>query len=245
VVGLVDASRAAKIAIANVYVPLAEAQKLAAASSQVQSVSPFSAADVNLLFIKADQEKIPGLATSLRTIVDKKATIGTPDSFLKLLGSLFALSDKFTMAASLIAIIVAVLIAFKTMAGNIAERTREIGVLKAVGWTNRNVVTQLLAESVIQCFLAGILGLIIAYVAAFALSFMRVNIPIPWDMSPTPHFLPGGGDQIFKTLRLPVHVPWTLASFGILLSVFIGGVTGALLGRSISKIKPSEVLRHE
>ncbi len=160
VVGLVDASRAAKIAVANVYLPLAEAQKLAAASPQVQSVSPFNPADVNLLFIKADQEKIPGLAATLRTIVDKKATIGTPESFLKLLGSLFALSDKFTMAASLIAIIVAVLIAFKTMAGNIAERAREIGVLKAVGWTNRNVVSQLLAESVIQCFLAGILGLL-------------------------------------------------------------------------------------
>ena len=40
---LIDASRAAKIAIANVYLPLAEAQKLAAASSQVQSVSPFNA----------------------------------------------------------------------------------------------------------------------------------------------------------------------------------------------------------
>jgi ABC-type antimicrobial peptide transport system permease subunit len=245
VVGLVDASRAAKIAIANVYLPLAEAQKLAASSPQVQSVSPFSPADVNLLFIKADQEKIPGLASTLRTIVDKKATIGTPESFLKLLGSLFALSDKFTMAASLIAIIVAVLIAFKTMAGNIAERAREIGVLKAVGWTNRNVVSQLLAESVIQCFLAGVLGLAIALVAAFGLSFMKVNIPIPWDMSPTPHFLPGGGDQIFKTLRLPVHIPLLLAGFGILLSVVIGGVTGALLGRSISKIKPSEVLRHE
>ena len=245
VVGLVDASRAAKIAIANVYLPLAEAQKLAANSPQVQSVSPFSPADVNLLFIKADQEKIAGLASTLRTIVDKKATIGTPESFLKLLGSLFALSDKFTMAASLIAIIVAVLIAFKTMAGNIAERAREIGVLKAVGWTNRNVVTQLLAESVIQCFLAGVLGLLIALVAAYGLSFMKVNIPIPWDMSPTPHFLPGGGDQIFKTLRLPVHIPWALACFGVLLSVVIGGVTGALLGRSISKIKPSEVLRHE
>jgi len=36
-----------------------------------------------------------------------------------------------------------------------------------------------------------------------------------------------------------------LAGFGILLSVVIGGVTGALLGRNISKIKPSEVLRHE
>ncbi len=95
VVGVVDASRAAKIAVANVYVPLTEAQQLAAASPQVQSVSPFGQNDVNLLFIKADQEKIASLAAALPGIIDKKATIGTPDSFLKLLGSLFALSDKF------------------------------------------------------------------------------------------------------------------------------------------------------
>ncbi len=245
VVGLADASRAAKTAVANVYVSLADAQNLALSSQQLQSVSPFKPGDVNLLFIKADQEKITPLAASLKDILGKKATVATPDSFLKLLGSLFALSDKFTLAASLIAIIVAVLIAFKTMAGNIAERVREIGVLKAVGWTNRNVVAQLLAESVTQCFLAGILGILVALVVAFGLSFMKVSIPIPWDMAPTPHFLPGGGDQIFKTLRLPIHVPWTLASFAFVLSVVIGGLTGALLGRQIAKIKPSEVLRHE
>jgi putative ABC transport system permease protein len=245
VVGIVDASRAAKIAVANVYMPLAEAQNLAVSSNQLQSVSPFKPGDVNLLFIKADQEQIAPLAASMKGILGKKATVATPDSFLKLLGSLFALSDKFTLAASLIAIIVAVLIAFKTMAGNIAERAREIGVLKAVGWTNRNVVTQLLAESVVQCLLAGILGLLIALVVSFGLSFMKVSIPIPWDMAPTPHFLPGGGDQIFKTLNLPVQIPWTLASFAVLLSVIIGGLTGGLLGRHVAKIKPSEVLRHE
>jgi len=149
------------------------------------------------------------------------------------------------LASSLIAIVVAILVAFKTMAGNIAERAQELGILKAVGWTNRNVVSQLMGESVAQCFLAGILGLCIALVAAYGLSFMKVSIPIPWEMSPTPHFLPGGGDQIFKTLRLPVAIPWTLAIFAILLSVVIGGVTGGLLGRHISRIKPSEVLRHD
>jgi len=245
VVGFLDASRAAKIAVANVYLPLEEAEKLAASSKELQSVSPYSPGDVNLLFIKADQEKITGLASEMKSILGKQATVATPDSFLKLLGSLFALSDKFTLAASLIAIIIAVLIVFKTMAGNIAERAREIGVMKAVGWTNRNVVSQLMSESIIQCFMAGILGLLIAMVAGYGLSFMKVNIPIPWEMSPTPHFLPGGGDQIFKTLRLPVQVPWTLAVFAILLSVIIGGLTGGLLGRYISKIKPAEVLRHE
>ena len=245
VVGIVDASHAAKIGVANLYMPLKEAQVLAVASKPLQSVSPFAPGDVNLLFIKADQEKITGVASALKGILGEKAAIATPESFLKLLGSFFALSDKFTLAASLIAMLIAVLIAFKTMAGNIAERAREIGVLKAVGWTHRNVTMQLLGESVIQCFIAGILGILIAMAAAFALSFMTVNIPIPWEMSPTPHFLPGGGDPLFKTLRLPVHIPITLAAFAVLLSVVIGGLTGALLGRYISKIKPSEVLRHD
>jgi putative ABC transport system permease protein len=245
VVGLVDASRATKIAVANVYLPLKEAEELAVVSKQLQSVSPYAHDDVNLLFIKADQDKISSIASSMKTILGDRAAVATPDSFLKLLGSLFALSDKFTMVASLIAIVVAILIAFKTMAGNIAERAKEIGVLKAVGWTNRNVIFQLMGESVVQCFMAGVLGLFIALVAAYGLSFMNVSIPIPWEMSPTPHFLPGGGDQIFKTLRLPVTVPWSLAIFAILLSVIIGGMTGGLLGRHIAKIKPSEVLRHD
>jgi ABC-type lipoprotein release transport system permease subunit len=245
VVGILDASKAAKIAIANVYLPLSEAQSLAASSKQVQEVSPFDLQDVNLIFIRADSSKIPGLAATLRTMLGKQATIGTPDSFLKLLGSLFALSDTFTMSASLIAIIIAALVAFKTMAGNIAERAREIGVLKAVGWTGRNVMSQIMAESIIQSLLGGLLGLAIAYAGTFALSFLKIDIPIPWEMSPVPHFLPGGGDQIYKTLRLPVNIPWTLALFAILLSLIIGVLTGSLLARAVSRIKPSEVLRHE
>ena len=245
VVALISASHASKIAVANLYMPIGEAQAIAAASRSLQTVSPFTGNDVNLLFIRADQERISSVAAAVKGILGPKTAVATPESFLKLLGNLFALSDKFTLVASIIAMLIAIIIAFKTMAGNISERSREIGVLKAVGWTQRNVVVQLLAESVVQCFAAGLLGLLIAQIAAFALGFMTVNIPIPWEMSPNPHFLAGGGDQLFKTLHLPVHIPWSLAAFAMLLSVLIGGLTGTLLGRHISKIKPSEVLRHE
>jgi ABC-type antimicrobial peptide transport system permease subunit len=245
IVGLVDASRTPKIAVANLYLPLKDAQDIALSSKPLQSVSPFAPSDVNLLFIKAEQEQIMYVAASLKSILGEKAVIATPESFLKLLGNLFALSDKFTLAASLIAMLIAILIAFKTMAGNISERAREIGVMKAVGWTQHNVTMQFFMESILQCFVAGILGILIAVIVAYGLSFMTVNIPIPWEMSPTPHFLPGGGVQLYKTLRLPVNIPLKLAAFALLLSVLIGGMTGALLGRHISKIKPSEVLRHE
>jgi len=245
VVGLLDASKAPKIAVANIYVPLVEAQSMAAASGQVQSVSPFAPEDVNLVFIKADQAKVPALSSELRHMLGKNAAIASSDSFLKLLGSVFAVSDKFAVAASLIALLVSVLISFKTMAGNVVERTREIGVLKAVGWTGRNVMSQILAESLVQGLLGGILGLALGFVVAFGLSFLTVAIPIPWEMSPAPHFLPGGGDQIFKTLNLPVRVPWSLAAIAALLSLAVGGVTGGLLTGAVSRIKPSEVLRNE
>ena len=245
VVGLVDASRAAKIAVANVYLPLKVAQEIAISAKQVQKVSPFDKGDANLLFIRADQRDTRHVVAALKRVLGKGVNVATPDSFLKLLGDLFALSDKFSLATSLIAILVAILIVFKTMAGNISERAKEIGTLKAVGWTNGNVVFQLTGESILQCLAGGILGLLIALIATFALGFMQVNIPIPWEMSPTPHFLPGGGDPVFKTLRLPVEVPWTLGSFAIMLSMLIGGITGGILSRRISRIKPSEVLRHE
>ena len=245
VVGLVDASKAAKVAVAGVYLPLAEAQALALASPQVQSVSPFAPGDVNLLFLTADQRRVPGLAATLKGILGNKVSISTPESFLKQLGNLFALSDTFALAVSAIAIATAALLVLKTTAGNINERAREIGVLKCLGWTNADVIRQLLAETLIQCLLAGVLGLALAWLACLALSFLEVRIPIPWEMAPTPHFLPGGGEPVFKTLSLPMRLAPSLAAIALSLCVLIGGLTGGLLARRIARIKPSEVLRHE
>ena len=245
VAGLVDASRATKIAVAHVYLPIEEARKMAVASKQVQTVSPFEPEDANILFIKAAPGQIEALTHSIKDILGDKASVATPASFLNRLGSLFALSDKFSMITSLIAVVVTLLIVLKTMTANLTERAGEIGILKALGWSNGNVVGQLVGESVLQCFAGGILGLALAIVAALALGLMQVNIPIPWEMSPTPHFLPGGGDPIFKTLRLPVHISWRLAAFAILLSSFIGVVSCGFLSRSIARIKPSRVLRYE
>ena len=245
VAGLVDASRVPKVATANIYLPLAQAQRIAAASPQLQIVSPFAPSDVNLLFITADQAITAQLVSSIEALLGPKAEIATPDSFLKSLGSLFALSDKLSLTVSLIVIIVTVLVTFKSMAANVSERRHEIGVLKAVGWTDRQVAMQITAESVCQCLIAAMIGLLAAFLAVGLLGLVTIDIPIPWEMSPSPHFMPGGGDPVFKTLRLPIHIPPALAVFAVVLSVFVGGLTAGLLSRHIARIKPSEVLRYE
>lgn len=245
VVGLVDGSLASKIALANVYLPLAEAQALAVASPQIQGVSPFARGDVNLVFMKADQEAIPSLAVALKTALGDKTSVATPASFLRQLGNLFALSDKFASATSGIVMVVAFLMVFKTIAGGIQERAREIGVLKCLGWTSSNIKAQLLAESLALCLLAGLVGIGFAGLVCFGLSLQELQIPIPWEMNPTPHFLPGGGEPVFKTVRLPVQLSWPLIGLALMLALMVGAITSGLCIGRITRIKPSEVLRHE
>ncbi len=52
----------------------------------------------------------------------------------------------------------------------IMERTREIGVLRAVGWSSKRVLWMILMESIIVCLLGGLVGIAIAYFLIFDLS---------------------------------------------------------------------------
>jgi putative ABC transport system permease protein len=60
-------------------------------------------------------------------------------------------------------VIITVLFMVKSQLGNVAERTKEIGILKAIGWSNSNVVNQIISESLIQGALGGLLGCSLGY----------------------------------------------------------------------------------
>jgi putative ABC transport system permease protein len=245
VVGLVAASQAPKMVVAHIYIPLDEAQAMATVSEGVQKVSPFSSQDANVLFLTADQEAIPALSASLSEVMGKDTAISTPDTFLRKLGTMFALSDRFSAAVGLIILVVTFLLVFKTVAGGIHERAREIAVFKCIGWTNGNIRKQIVSETLAQCLLAAAIGTALAVIASWLLSLHTLDIMIPWEMAPTPHFLPGGGEPVFRTVHLPVQLSLPLIGIAFALSLGLGAIISLFCTNRISKIKPSEVLRHE
>lgn len=60
-------------------------------------------------------------------------------------------------------VVVAVLFTVRSQIAAVSERTKEIGVLKAIGWSRSNVVNQIIIESALQGVIGGIIGCIIGY----------------------------------------------------------------------------------
>ncbi len=89
-----------------------------------------------------------------------------------------------TMAATVIGIVTLIAAGIglmNIMLVAVAERTREIGISKAIGATNQIIKSQFLTESVVICQLGGILGIVLGVIAGNIVSiFLEGSFIVPW-----------------------------------------------------------------
>jgi len=101
----------------------------------------------------------------------------------------------------------------------VAERTSEIGLLRAVGATQRRVMLLFLGEAALLAAIGGVAGLFLGWIVALALA---VALP-----------------------ALPVHTPWSYALLAELVAVVVGLAAGVLPARRAARLDPLEALRSE
>ncbi len=244
VVGLVDASRLSQLATAQLYMPLAEARALAAATPGVTAVHRLGRADVNLIFLSVVRDKIPQVSQAIKALLGNKVTVTGPESFQRAIGGLLAATDRFGLVAAVLSLLAAALLVMRTTAANLRERKAEVAVMKAVGWTRSDIVRQLSAETLVQTLAGGLAGMLAALAGAWLASWITIPIPLPWDLSPRPHFLPGGGEQLFREVPLQPVLDPTYFALALAAALFLGGVAAWMAVRAVARLKPSEALRH-
>ena len=245
IVGLVDTARVGQIANANLYFTLADAQAMAAVAPNVLAVHDMRPDDANMLFIKAEQTQAEAVAAASKAVLGEQALVSSAESFGERLGALFDLIDRFGVLVGLIAFLFAAAILVRAIAAGLWERRREIGMMRAVGWRRREIVQQLWAETVVLTLLGGLVGLALAGFVTFLMSRAAVTVPVPWELSPTPHFLPGGAKEVAVVVPLAAHITPALALAASGLAVAATALVGLWLPGRIANIKPAEVLRSE
>lgn len=244
-VGLIDTARVGQVANANLYLPLADTQAMAAVAPNVLAVHDMRPDDANLLFIKAEQTQAEDVVVAAEAILGDKALVSSAESFGEQLGALFDLIDRFGVIVGLVAFLFAVAILLRAIAAGVWERRREIGMMRAVGWQRRDISRQLLAETAVITLLGGLVGLALAWGVTWLMSQTAVTVPVPWELSPSPHFLPGGAKEVAVIVPLAAQITPALAVTALGLSLAAAALVGLWLPRRIANIKPAEVLRSE
>ena len=80
------------------------------------------------------------------------------------------LASAMAWMTSAVAVFIGAIGTLNTMMTSVLERTREIGILRAIGWPRRRIVAMILAESCTIAFLASLIGAVVAVIGTWALS---------------------------------------------------------------------------
>jgi len=170
--------------------------------------------------VEKDLRKARGLTEKTQDFV-----ISTPEELLKSIQNILGIITAFLTGIAGISLLVGAVGIANTMYTSVLERTREIGVMKAIGAKNSDIAWIFLIESGLLGLVGGLIGIILGYGLSKTIEYIAIN-------------------QLNTTL-LQVATPFYLI-FGCLFFGFaIGAISGVLPAIQASKTNVVDALRYE
>jgi len=244
VAGIVDAARSGKLVRADVYMPLAVAQGLAATAPQVRALYPFGSDDANLVLVKVNREQLESVVEKITALVGKKGVVSSELSMRQALSGVLFLSHSMGLIIAGIIGLFAAAFVWRATATAVAERRREMAILQAIGWSWRHIGEQVLIENVALAVIGTLVGLVVALAVVLALGHVSVTVDLPWDLSSTPHFIPAATINRTQTIGAPLSVSWPTAAIAIAGSLTIS-LLAVLAVLALPRPRPWSLLRAE
>jgi putative ABC transport system permease protein len=207
----------------SVFVPLSAAQLLfhKTLPAAVQDAIPADQLISQVVVYPEADTDSAALATLIKERVENVKTL-TGAEFDEQIGSATAIFNAIIIGVAVISLVVGGLSVINTMAMSVAERTREIGIKRAIGGSRRRIIRELVTEAALIGFIGGVIGLLLgAIVVVFANEAGRDSGTILFDLTPG------------------------TAIFAVAFSTILGMVAGVIPAWSAARLDPVEALRYE
>ncbi|MEA3239876.1 MAG: ABC transporter permease [Candidatus Bipolaricaulota bacterium] len=183
----------------------------------------------------ADGTDVLVASTAIKTLY---SDLGTPVSTMsaeemsqRIMGVLSGIQQALTAIAA-IALLVGAIGVMNTMYTSVLERTRDIGIMKAVGAKDRDVMALFIIESGLLGIVGGIIGIVVGVgISSVAGGMLAGSLVVPGVADTT---------TSFAASYSPLLIIGTLA-----FSALLGALAGALPARRAAKLRPVEALRYE
>ncbi|GAA0994280.1 ABC transporter permease [Subtercola frigoramans] len=248
IVGTVSSTGSDSVTASNVYIPLDVAQTL---SSNAGMIS-------NIYVTAASSGSVDSVAAALQTALPAATVSTQADLASTVSGSLSTASSLLSNLGTWLSVLVlaaAFLIAILFTISGVTRRTREFGTLKAVGWSNCRIVSQVAGESVVQGLIGGAIGIVVGLVGIVIVNIIAPTLSGSAASTTAAAGGPGGGGPggggfgaaastaatTTVTLQAPVTIGIILIAVG--LAVLGGLLAGAIGGWRAARLRPAEALR--
>ncbi len=182
-----------------------------------------------VLIVVRDPVYVEEVTRQLRRAYADRVTVVSLVEISRVVASITAAMNFVTYATGLAAFAVAAAGVAATMVTSVVERTREIGVLKAIGFTNAEVVALIVLEALIMSLVGAAAGIAAGVAGAYALASHGMVIR--------------GAQTI--VIRAPPSLTPELLLSSLLLTVCVGVLGSSIAAYQAARIPPAAALRYE
>ena len=195
----------------SLILPLEQLQRLTGRDGQVTYI--------NVVLHRGSGQPDPEAATAAIEALDSRLLALATADFVRT-DTRLKLADAMAWMTSLVAVVIGGVGTLNTMLTSVHERTREIGILRAIGWPRRRIVLMILAESLCLAATAAVIGCLAA-------------VGLTWLLSQTA----AGGGLLVPVIDLPIMAT------GLALATGIGLLGAWLPARRAARLQPTAAFR--
>jgi len=204
-------------------IPLATAQRIYLGDLPPMVAESLHAEDVvsQIVVYPTDGADFEAVAASVEAAVENTATM-TGAEFEESVGATTAIFTAVTVGVAVISLVVGGLSVINTMAMSVAERTREIGIKRAIGGSRGRIVRDLVAEAAVIGLIGGLIGLGLGSAVVFIANELgRAGGTVLFDLTPG------------------------IAVLALAFSTILGMVAGIVPAWTAARLDPVSALRYE